>query len=621
MAEMTCGSCGTVLAKEAIGRVCAGCLLARGVSALQPRTGMEPGNFEAPEPEELEKIFPDFEVRRLLGRGGMGAVYQAFQRDLEREVALKILPPETAGDEEFQERFRREAATLAKLDHPNIVSLYDYGEREGYFYFIMEYVEGADLSALMSDGEFSPQEILAIVGQICDALDYSHERGVVHRDIKPGNILISEEGLTKIVDFGLAKMEDPLDQGLTRTLSTMGTLQYMSPEQMKGLKNTDSRSDIYSLGVVLYELLTGKLPAGRFKSPSEQKGGLSPGFDEVVLKALKEEPGQRQQRAAELKSGLQQAVAAPVPSSFAMTMKVLLASVLASALVLGIFWGLQGGGDAEEEKAGVVRVVYPVTRIAADGSEAGEIPVMKGGLASASLSAASETFGVGINGRGEVVAWGANRYGQASPPPGLLAEMVVAGQGARNAYALALLPDGTVAGWGDDTFGQASPPVDLKDVVAVAAGERFSLALTKEGKVVSWGSGKITEREGLEMIVAGANFAAGLEEDGTVVAWGEKAGEVEGKAVMLAAGNRHLLGLREDGTVVAWGDDSRGQCAVPENLPKMVAVFAGGNGSASLDEKGKAYFWGEAAEMSGRDFENVREVSIGNAEVLVISGM
>ncbi len=189
-----------------------------------PRMG--PGEFEPPEASDLQKLFPDFEVKRLVGRGGMGAVYEAFQRDLERQVALKILPPETADDLEFQERFRREAATLAKLDHPNIVKLFDYGEREGYFYFIMEYVEGADLSALMSDGEFPPQEVLTIVGQ----------------------------------------------------------------------------------GVLLYELLTGKVPAGSFKSPSERRAGLGPRFDEVVLKALREDPEQRQQTATEVKSGLEEVI-------------------------------------------------------------------------------------------------------------------------------------------------------------------------------------------------------------------------------------------------------------------------------------------------------------------------
>jgi predicted Ser/Thr protein kinase len=581
---------------------------------------MGPGDFEPPEAKDLEKIFPDFEVKRLVGRGGMGAVYEAFQRDLERQVALKILPPETANDLEFQERFRREAATLAKLAHPNIVKLFDYGEREGYFYFIMEYVEGADLSALMSDGEFSPKEVLSIIGQVCDALDYSHELGVVHRDIKPGNILIGEDGVAKIVDFGLAKVEDPLDPGLTGTMSTMGTVQYMSPEQMSGLKNTDHRSDIYSLGVVLYELLTGKVPAGSFKSPSERRAGLGPRFDEVVLKALREDPEQRQQTATEVKAGLEEAVATPVPSSAAMTVRVVLAAIFASALVLGVFafflWDDDSGSDGER----VIREVFEVTRIEADGREGAVIPVMEGGLATVSLSAAEEAFGVGINARGEVVAWGADRYGQASPPPGMIADRVSAGQGERNAHALALLPDGTVVGWGDDTFGQASPPVGLEGVVSIAGGETFSLSLTKEGKALSWGSPKLEMGEGLKEIVAGAKFAAGLEKDGTVVVWGDGTGKVDGKAIMLAAGNRHLLALREDGTVVAWGDNSRGQCAVPEGLPEMVAVFAGGNGSACVDEDGKGYFWGVAAEMSGREFETVRAVSIGNAEVLVIEG-
>lgn len=620
MAGETCGSCGAALAPDAIGKVCPACLLARGASVVRESPRVRPADFEPPESGDLEKIFPNLEVKRLVGRGGMGAVYEAFQKDLEREVALKILPPETADDLEFQERFRREAATLAKLDHPNIVRLFDYGEREGYFYFIMEYVEGADLSALMSDGEFSPQEVLAIIGQVCDALDYSHERGVVHRDIKPGNILIGEDGVSKIVDFGLAKVEDPLDPGLTGTMSTMGTVQYMSPEQMSGLRNTDHRSDIYSLGVVLYELLTGKVPAGSFKSPSERRAGLGPRFDEVVLKALREDPEQRQQTATEVKSGLEEAVAQPAPSSAAMTLRVVLASVLASALVLGIFVFFFWGDREENDGGNVSRDVFAVTRIEADGSQAALIPAMEGGLATVSLSASGEGFGVGINKRGEVVAWGADRYGQASPPPGLIADRVTAGQGERNAHALALLADGTVQGWGDDTFGQVSPPVGLKGVVSISAGETFSLALTKEGKALAWGSPKMEIREGLKKIVAGAKFAAGLAQDGTVVVWGQGAGEVDGTAVMLAAGNRHLLALREDGTVVAWGDNSRGQCEVPEGLAKVVGIYAGAFGSACVDETGRAHFWGMAAEMSDWEFEEVKEIAIGNAEVIVVGG-
>lgn len=388
----------------------------------------------------------------------MGAVYLAFQRDLEREVALKILPPEAADDLEFQERFRREAATLAKLSHPNIVRLFDYGEREGLFYFIMEYVEGADLAALMSEGEFSLREIQAMIGQVCDALDFAHEHGVVHRDIKPGNILIEEDGTAKIVDFGLAKMEDPHDPGLTRTISTMGTVQYMAPEQMKGLKNTDHRSDIYSLGVVLYELLTGKLPVGHFESPSERQEGLGPKFDEVVLKSLRENPEERQQRVTEVKEGLAEAIAKPPRSQTALTFQIIASAVVASVLVLGIFVAVMWDRDGGVSELVEAREVFPLVRFAAKGEEAALPPEVASGLAKLSLSAASEAFGVGLNERSEVVAWGANRYGQASPPEGLLAVEVVAGQGERNAHALAIREDGTVVGWGDDTFGQASPP-------------------------------------------------------------------------------------------------------------------------------------------------------------------
>jgi len=196
----SCASCGNPLPAGLPMKVCPACLLGRGLSMMSgERTRVKVGDFVPPEPEDLELIFPDFRVKRLIGRGGMGAVYQAEQVDLEREVAVKILPPEVAGDEEFRERFRREAATLAQLDHPNIVKLFDYGEREGYFYFVMEYVEGADLADRMKDGEFSMAQILSVISQVCDALDDAHGQGVVHRDIKPGNILIDETGRTKIV--------------------------------------------------------------------------------------------------------------------------------------------------------------------------------------------------------------------------------------------------------------------------------------------------------------------------------------------------------------------------------------------------------------------------------------
>lgn len=618
MAGVVCRSCGAVVESEITGRICSACLLARGVSMLPGLAKSRVEGFESLSMAELGAVFPDFEIRALLGRGGMGAVYLAFQRDLEREVALKILPPQAADDLEFQERFRREAATLARLNHPNIVRLFDYGERDGIFYFIMEYVDGADLAALMAEGEFPLREIHGMIGQVCDALEFAHEHGVVHRDIKPGNILIEEDGTAKIVDFGLAKMEDPHDPGLTATMSTMGTLHYMAPEQMQGLKNTDHRSDIYSLGVVLYELLTGKLPVGHFKPPSEEKAELGPRFDELVLRVLRADPGERPQRITEIKEGLSEVMAMPVRSRTALTLQVILSALVASMLVLGLFVAVMWDKDEEGSGPVEVREVFPVKRLVADGREAPLPPAMANGLADLSISAADEAFGVGLNRQGEVVAWGANRYGQATPPVGLIAVGVVAGQGERNAHALAVRADGGVIGWGDDTFGQASPPPDLTGVVAVAAGETFSLALTDQGRVVSWGKPSMSPRDRMKAIVAGARFAAGLTQDGSVVAWGEGAGQVDGKGKMLAAGNRHLLVLREDGEVEAWGDNSRGQCEVPDDLPEIARVYAGAFGSAAVDFEGKAYFWGEAVAMPAGRVGQVRAMAIGRAEIVIM---
>jgi len=196
----------------------------------------------APSPEELAQHFPQFEIVELLGKGVMGAVYKARQPQLDRYVALKILPPEVGKDPAFAERFMREARALAKLNHSSIVAVYEFGEVDGLYYFVMEYVDGANLRQTLVAGGLTPPEALAIVPQICDALQFAHDEGVVHRDIKPENILIDKRGRVKIADFGLAKLlgvdaedssvEKPFT--LTGTHQVMGTLQYMAPEQMKG---------------------------------------------------------------------------------------------------------------------------------------------------------------------------------------------------------------------------------------------------------------------------------------------------------------------------------------------------------------------------------------------------
>jgi tRNA A-37 threonylcarbamoyl transferase component Bud32 len=261
--------------------------------------------FVPPEPAALAAYFPQLEILELLGQGGMGAVYKARQPKLDRLVALKILPRESARDPSFAERFAREARALARLGHPNIVGIYDFGEVDGQYYFVMEFVDGADVRALLRSGQSTCHEALRIVTQVCEALQYAHDEGVVHRDVKPENILIDKRGRVKIADFGLAKLLDPSAVNFTLTASqqVMGTWYYMAPEQLERPQHVDHRADLYALGVVLYELLTGRLPMGRFDPPSMQKV-LDPRLDEIVFRALEREPERRYQQASQLQADL-----------------------------------------------------------------------------------------------------------------------------------------------------------------------------------------------------------------------------------------------------------------------------------------------------------------------------
>jgi serine/threonine protein kinase len=254
-----------------------------------------------PSLEELAQQFPQLEILELLGQGGMGIVYKARQPRLDRLVALKVLPPEAGRDPAFAERFAREARALAKLSHPGIVTVYDFGESDGRFYLLMEFVDGVNLRHLLREGRLKPEEALQIVPQLCEALQYAHEQGVVHRDIKPENILLDKKGHVKIADFGLAKLLGPkaADSALTGSQQVMGTPHYMAPEQLERPLAVDHRADIYSLGVVFYELLTGELPLGRFAPPSH-KVQVDVRLDEVVLRALAKEPERRYQHVSDV---------------------------------------------------------------------------------------------------------------------------------------------------------------------------------------------------------------------------------------------------------------------------------------------------------------------------------
>jgi tRNA A-37 threonylcarbamoyl transferase component Bud32 len=308
-----CPQCGKEVPVDAPHGICPTCLLKAGLddgvsdssAANKSGSSVRASRFIPPTPDQLADEFPQFEVLELVGHGGMGAVYKVRQRQLDRVVALKILPSEIGEDSTFAERFAREGQTMARLSHPNIVLIFDFGQAGGMPYFVMEFVDGTSLRQTIDSGGLKPDEALAIVSQICDALGYAHEVGIVHRDIKPDNILLDRQGNVKIADFGLARLllRTPADITLTGTRQVLGTPHYMAPEQMETPEDVDHRADIYALGVVFYEMLTGELPLGRFAPPS-RKVDVDVRLDQIVHRALEKEPARRYQQASDIKTAI-----------------------------------------------------------------------------------------------------------------------------------------------------------------------------------------------------------------------------------------------------------------------------------------------------------------------------
>jgi serine/threonine protein kinase len=369
-----CSECGTPLPTGALAGLCPACLLKQGAAEDSVTDGAGKP-FIPPTVAELAPLFPQLEILELIGKGGMGAVYKARQKQLDRFVALKILPPGIGEDPSFAERFAREARALAKLNHPGIVTLYEFGQVGGneggagsplpavsddetqrrarsdapyqttpsgsrpstfdprlpLYFFLMEFVDGVNLRQLLHAGRISAREALAIVPQICDALQFAHDQGIVHRDIKPENILMDRRGRVKVADFGLAKIvgnDAPLSPSLspsdgervakpgegtpvlTDAGKVMGTPHYMSPEQIEAPGEVDHRSDIYALGVVFYQMLTGELPGKKIEPPSK-KVHIDVRLDEVVLRALEKKPELRYQQASVLKTQVETIAATP----------------------------------------------------------------------------------------------------------------------------------------------------------------------------------------------------------------------------------------------------------------------------------------------------------------------
>ena len=287
--------------------------------ALLETGGSKPssGPWVPPTAEELHAILPQYEIVKMLGRGGMGAVYMGRQTALDRPVAIKILSAQLEeSDLGFTERFKNEARAMGKLNHPAIVSVYEFGEHaSGLLYIVMEYVDGTDVARMIAkSGRLHTEHAMAITAHVCDALAYAHERGIIHRDIKPANIMVGYDGMVKVADFGLAKVSSSGGQtlGLTQSGMAMGTLHFMAPEALMLGTAVDHRADIYAVGVMLYQMLTGKLPQGLFKMPSLQIAGLDPRYDGVIAKAMMEDRDARYQSAREMRAGLDGILTQPV---------------------------------------------------------------------------------------------------------------------------------------------------------------------------------------------------------------------------------------------------------------------------------------------------------------------
>lgn len=312
-----CPKCAAPLPENAPQGLCPKCLLA-GVAA-PTEAGQSQEHHPLPSLEAVAAAFPNLDILEQVGRGGMGVVFKARQPRLDRLVALKLLPLSLAADSAFTERFNREARVLARLNHPNIVTVHDFGQAGGFFFLLMEFVDGVNLRQAMQRGKFSPAQALSLVPKICEALQFAHDEGILHRDIKPENILLDAKGRVKIADFGIAKLVGepfPVTK-LTATGAAVGTPNYMAPEQIEHPEDVDQRADIYSLGVVFYEMLTGELPIGRFAAPSE-KTPVDPRVDEVVFRSLEREREKRFHSASEVKTRVENIRSTPPPTQTAM---------------------------------------------------------------------------------------------------------------------------------------------------------------------------------------------------------------------------------------------------------------------------------------------------------------
>lgn len=281
-----------------------------------------PGDWELPSATELHRMLPQYDIVDILGRGGMGAVFKGRQAALGRDVAIKLLcnsAVRSNAEMNFIGRFKQEARVMAKFDHPAIISIFDFGETsDGQLYLVMEFVDGMDIHKymLLHGGKLPQEYALSITAHVLDGLEYAHSHGIIHRDIKPANILLNKDGKVKIADFGLMKKVGGEAEDTSLAAGTtgfaVGTPHFLAPEAHDSKNAIDHRADLYSMGVMLYQMLTGILPQGSFKPPSKLCPELDVRLDRVIENAMAQDPDHRYASATDMRADIDQIVSQPV---------------------------------------------------------------------------------------------------------------------------------------------------------------------------------------------------------------------------------------------------------------------------------------------------------------------
>ena len=347
------------------------------------RSGPRRGDWTPPAPEALNGVLPQLEIIALIGQGGMGAVYRARQTHIDRVVAVKLMAPHLTANPDFAQRFQREAKILARLSHPHIVTLYDVGEAGPWRYLVLEFIDGATLREALTTGPFTAAAALVLAPQLCDALAYAHAQGIIHRDLKPENILIDAAGRGHIADFGLATLDGTdIAMAITKSGDVLGTAAYMAPEQLAGARSIDHRADLYALGVIIYEMLTGHLPLGRFEAPSYQ-GRMDVRIDSVVMQALERTPEMRWQSAEAMRRAVD-AITPGVPPAPRTGLTPAVAAALGVALTLcvvvmvyGTAWLVAGSPARPPANAATRTGDVPAREHAPVAVPAGDVPAAR----------------------------------------------------------------------------------------------------------------------------------------------------------------------------------------------------------------------------------------------------